>query len=148
MYILRTLKQIVTVGIRFMILFCFHQSIFRYIYSYLHRCKLWITILYHENQMKSSFAKTDKRHPKIELFMPPCGLYFLVFNVKIFFGKNQQSPLCLPAKTYVISQKPISATFAGWLIQINPEMALVCFCKWTLQMSYWYETNDIGKSTS
>ena len=38
--------------------------------------------------MKSSFPKTDKRHSKIELFMPRCGLYYLVFNVRIFFWQN------------------------------------------------------------
>ena len=79
--------------------------------------------------MKSSFAKIDKSHPKTELFTPPCSLYYLVLNVKIFFGKTQQSPVCLPAKTYAILQKPINATFAGWRIQINPEMELVGFCK-------------------
>ena len=42
--------------------------------------------------MKSSFAKTDKRHPKIELFMSPCGLYYLVFNVKnIFLAKTDNN---------------------------------------------------------
>ena len=54
--------------------------------------------LLQHNYLKSSFAKTDKRHPKTELFTPHCGLHYLVFNVKIFFDKNQQSPVCLPAK--------------------------------------------------
>ena len=60
--------------------------------------------------MKSSFAKTEKRDPKIELFMPPYGLHYLVFNVKIFFVKNLQSPVYLPAETYAILQKPVNAT--------------------------------------
>ena len=40
------------------------------------------------NYLKSSFAKTDKRQPKTELFTPHCGLYYLVFNVKIFFWQK------------------------------------------------------------
>ena len=106
--------------------------------------------------MKSSFAKTDKHHPKIELFMPFCSLYYLVLNVKIFFDKKQQSPVCLPAKTYAILQKLIKATFAGCHIQINPAMALVGFCKWTLHMfieissnvnvNFIYYSNNILKN--
>ena len=66
--------------------------------------------------VKSSFAKTNKRHPKTELFTPHCSLYYIVFIVKIFFVKNRQSPACLPANTYAISQKLINTTFAGWPI--------------------------------
>ena len=85
--------------------------------------------------MKSLFAKTDKCHPKIELFTPPCILYYLVFNVKVFFWQKPTITSMFTAKTYAILQKPINATFAGWLIQINPEMALVGFCKWTLHIT-------------
>ena len=89
-------------------------------------------------QMKSSFAKTDKRHPKIELFTPPCGLYYLVLMSKYFFGKKQRSPVCLPTKTYPISQKPINATSrrvaysnqprdgACRFLQMNSSNALSC----------------------
>ena len=33
-------------------------------------------------------CKTDKHHPKIELFTPPWDLYYLVFNVKILFWQK------------------------------------------------------------
>ena len=94
--------------------------------------------------MKSSFAKTDKRHPKIEFFKPPCDLHYLVFNIKICFGKNWQSTVCLPAKTCSFLQKLITTTFAGWRFQFNPKIALVGFCKWTL---HFYQ-NDLLTSVT
>ena len=48
----------------------------------------WLLHREFHDHMKSSFAKADQSHPKIQLFMPPCSLYYLVFNVKIFFWQK------------------------------------------------------------
>ena len=80
--------------------------------------------------MKSSFAKTDKRHPKIELFMPCCGLYYLLFNVRIFFWQKTDNHRYV-AKTdkchfrrVAYSNQPRDG--ACWFLQMNSSYDLKC----------------------
>ena len=73
--------------------------------------------------------------PKLSFLCHPVACITQFLMSKYFLAKNWQSPVCLPANTYAVSQKmAISTTFAGWHVQINSEMVLVGFCKWTLYM--------------
>ena len=126
----------------------------------IYSCKQsWSMFFWHsKQQLKSSFAKTDKRHPKTELFTPPCSLYYLVFNVKIFFGKIQQSSVCLPAKTYAISHKPIflvlgklirgqrarSTAPRKWQEKCRKSWHL---CKWDMKRNFQLKTLLLRKKT-
>ena len=76
-------------------------------------------------------------------FMPPCGLYYLVFNVKIFFGKNRQSPVCLPAETLCYFAKTSKHYFRRVAYSNQPRDGHVSFCKSRLEkMCFSQEPNQ------
>ena len=55
--------------------------------------------------MKSSFAKTDKCHPKTELFTPHWGLHYLVFKGLLHPWALFLKILCIFSKNKVTSDK-------------------------------------------
>ena len=97
----------------------------------------WSTSMMSGNGALEEFICKNRQTPSQNwAFSPPCILYYLVFNIKIFFGQTRQSSICFPAKLTLFCKKPINATFAGWHIQINHQDGACRFLQMNSSLAY------------